>query len=1694
MKKGLLFTVSILFVTFLSAQDLKTITINRAECVNGHIIVKFKKDFSDAGGQDISILRQNLISKYRSTVKKQWKMKAELWQIDTLQMPRATQTILDSLKKLPYVQYAEPDFIVKADMIPNDPSFNQLWGMHNTGQNGGTPGADIKAPQAWDITTGDTNIIVGVIDTGIDYLHPDLSANIWTNWDEIPGNGIDDDNNGYIDDVHGWDFSNNDNNPMDDNFHGTHVAGTIGAVGNNGIGVAGVAWKVRLMPLKFLDHNGNGYTSNAISAIEYATENGARLTNNSWGGGEVSQALFDAINSANSAGILFIVSAGNNSSDNDNTPYYPSCFNLDNIISVASTDSKDSLSVFSNWGLSNVDIAAPGSSIFSTKPNNTYGELSGTSMAAPHVAGAAVLAWAKFPGFTHHQIKQQLLGSSDQKNHLLNKISSGGRLNSYHAVNDTAFSLEFRPRTLSFGAEIINHQSNVQKISITNYWPHPILIDSIISPPGFKIRNGSSYSNKIYGMIVPANHTDSLNVVFYPDSAITYNRNLSFYYWINGIMKRNPILLMGFGFSDGTIIPGGTVSGIWDSMGSPYIINGDITIQTNSSLIIKPGVKILFNGHYGIWVNTNASLRAIGNINDSIAFSAIDTLQGWNGILFWSSIYDTLSFCSIEYVKFPYRSFMGLGGTNGIRAENSFPFISNNLISKNIQEQSGANYGVVFIASPALLISNNGSYSPGFINNKVINNDGCALSIRFCFNMQVDRNFISNNDGVGIDIQGCSNVRLSNNVIVNNTGGSCATGGLFINNSNLNLINNVIACNSELPNGGISFSAIHQENDSIYMLNNIIWGNNGGAIINGPPNLTVKYSDVEGGFSGEGNLNINPQFVSPTIVPGGSQKGYLADWNLQLGSLCKNTGSHYTRLNSDFTRTDMGAYGGLGSFPSNEYTYIGGELSDTLSMGNYLVYDDIFIKNKHSLTINAGTSMKFFGSRIVIDSSKLIIQGTQSQPVTMDRFDKSNWGGLNFYYCADTSEIQNLKIQRSVNGGIINITSNVKIKKSTISNNISKYENTAAGITALNNLQYPYGSLIIQNSEIFNNNAIALTPGDIYIGVGGIYSSRMKLKIQGSKICNNFSNGEVAGAICCVNYESIVDISNCLIANNSLLGNLPHPTTIRIWGCGKSSIENCTIANNLTQGNKCQISNDYNDNPLKITNCIIWSSDSTVFPIKNFWDSAIVSHSLLNIQYPGSGNIQGNPLFINPSSGAGCNYSGINADWQLQPNSPCIDGGINDSVFSERDIAGNTRIWDGDSNGVANVDMGAYEYGAPPFLPGISGHYCYNNTGNTPLDSISVGLNFNGVKIDSTHSNVAGQYQFLQKGPGNYNLIAQSQKPWNGVNGTDALKVQRHFAGIELLTEPVRLLAADVNASGSINGTDALKIKRRFAGLDTTFAAGDWTFAKPTVGGNTVSVQDENVVQNFYGLCVGDVNGSFVPGPGAKSSSAVSLAYKPSIEVHPGQEFLLPVTVDQASDVSALSLVLKFPEEKIRIQDVRMQDGREVVFRQFANEVRMAWSEVTPLELNRGDTLLTINCKVADELVKDELIYPEITSETELADRSAKVISGSTLNINPIQLKTGKLPDNAPNSENDGLQIIPNPHTGQFIIQTNATFSGIGEVRIFDNTGKKIYSNTAIRFNQGKSGTLKMNDLEAGVYLIELKSEDSEFKATMIIK
>ncbi|MCB1225304.1 MAG: S8 family serine peptidase, partial [Verrucomicrobiales bacterium] len=332
------------------------------------------------------------------------------------------------------LRYAEPDYLVHANLLPDDASFSSLWGMHNTGQSGGTEDVDIDAPEAWELSTGSSNVVVGIIDTGIDRTHPDLAANTWTNPGEIAGNGIDDDGNGYIDDVHGWDFANDDADPIDDHNHGTHCAGTIGAQGNNAAGVAGVCWQVSLAALKFLTSTGTGTTSDATEAIAYATAMGFDLTSNSWGGGGYSESLGDAIAEADAAGILTICAAGNESSDNDSVPNYPSNYSGLNVIAVASITRQDQLSSFSNYGEDEVDLAAPGSEILSTVKDGGYATFSGTSMATPHVAGTCALLKAWRPDLTHHEIRDILLNTTVPVPALEGRCNSGGRLNAAAAL------------------------------------------------------------------------------------------------------------------------------------------------------------------------------------------------------------------------------------------------------------------------------------------------------------------------------------------------------------------------------------------------------------------------------------------------------------------------------------------------------------------------------------------------------------------------------------------------------------------------------------------------------------------------------------------------------------------------------------------------------------------------------------------------------------------------------------------------------------------------------------------------------------------------------------------------------------------------------------------------------------------------------------------------------------------------------------------------------------------------------------------------------------------------------------------------------------------------------------------------------------------------------------------------------------
>jgi subtilisin family serine protease len=335
-----------------------------------------------------------------------------------------------------FVAFAEPDYVVSlAATTPNDPKWSDLWGLHDPQDN------DIDAPEAWDVSTGSANVVVAVIDSGVEYDHEDLAANMWTNPGEIAGNGIDDDGNGKTDDIHGWDFREDDADPYDDHDHGTHCSGTIGAVGDNGKGVVGVSWRVSIMALRFIDSSNKGSLSDAIDAIDYATwmrTNGVnvRVSNNSWGAAGVnSSALSDAIVRAWSAGVLFVAAAGNSASDTDSTPYYPACYGMSNILAVAATDSGDNLAGFSNYGATSVDLGAPGVEIWSCDlGGNQYRDSNGTSMAAPHVVGVAALLWSVRPAATWKQVRQAILESVDPVSSLSGKTMTGGRLNAFSAV------------------------------------------------------------------------------------------------------------------------------------------------------------------------------------------------------------------------------------------------------------------------------------------------------------------------------------------------------------------------------------------------------------------------------------------------------------------------------------------------------------------------------------------------------------------------------------------------------------------------------------------------------------------------------------------------------------------------------------------------------------------------------------------------------------------------------------------------------------------------------------------------------------------------------------------------------------------------------------------------------------------------------------------------------------------------------------------------------------------------------------------------------------------------------------------------------------------------------------------------------------------------------------------------------------
>lgn len=406
------------------------ITANAAqpavEFVPGEYIVKLKDNVNlqnkalaselNAFGANVVLKNQNIIKVNRSLVEN-----------STFAMNEIAQS--------PFVEYVEPNYIYKINRTPNDPKLSELWGLINV-NSAGEEGADIDAEKAWDIQTGSKNVVVAVIDTGVDYNIDDLQENMWVNEAELNGKpGVDDDGNGFVDDIHGYDFANSDADPRDDHGHGSHCSGTIGAKGNDGKGIVGVNWDVRIMALKFLTASGSGTLEHALKSIDYATQNGANIMSNSWGGGGFSQALEDAIKRASDAGILFVAAAGNHRGNNDQQPTYPANYAVPNVVSVAAIDESGELASFSCFGQNTVHVAAPGVGVLSTTPDG-YKSWSGTSMATPHVSGVAALLLANEPNLTPTEIKDRLIKTARPLSSLRGKVVSAGVVNAYYALEN----------------------------------------------------------------------------------------------------------------------------------------------------------------------------------------------------------------------------------------------------------------------------------------------------------------------------------------------------------------------------------------------------------------------------------------------------------------------------------------------------------------------------------------------------------------------------------------------------------------------------------------------------------------------------------------------------------------------------------------------------------------------------------------------------------------------------------------------------------------------------------------------------------------------------------------------------------------------------------------------------------------------------------------------------------------------------------------------------------------------------------------------------------------------------------------------------------------------------------------------------------------------------------------------------------
>jgi subtilisin family serine protease len=516
------------------------------------------------------------------------------------------EEVLELYLEDPDVEHAEPNYFVHANETqPNDPYFDRLWGLRNDGDNNGINGtedADIDAPEAWDVTTGSGDVVVAVIDSGVDVNHPDLQSNIWTNPGETPDNGVDDDDNGFIDDVNGWDFYVNDKDPRDAHGHGTHVAGTIAAVGNNGIGITGVSWSAKIMALRFLDAWGSGTTANAISAIEYANNMGADIINNSWGGGGYVRALKEAIDASDA---VVVCAAGNSGRNNDGIPHYPSSYTSTNIVAVAASNQDDQLAWFSNRGAVSVDVAAPGTNIYSAAPGRktVWQDDFSDGNTGGWTPGGIKNSW----NATNEAAFSDTYALTDSPNaNYLNNTSSWIDSPAVDLTDQTASKLEFKILGTVHGSDVLWVQASAD--GITWDWVN------------FQLPGDSTLSNGVSGTFgswttieADLEAYDGLSSVYVSFWLVTDSSNVADGYYIDDVkITAASSVYSGteYTYKDGT------------SMAAPHVAGLAALIIAHNPALTHLEVKALIENSVDFKSALNNKVATDGRINAAAALAA----------------------------------------------------------------------------------------------------------------------------------------------------------------------------------------------------------------------------------------------------------------------------------------------------------------------------------------------------------------------------------------------------------------------------------------------------------------------------------------------------------------------------------------------------------------------------------------------------------------------------------------------------------------------------------------------------------------------------------------------------------------------------------------------------------------------------------------------------------------------------------------------------------------------------------------------------------------------------------------------------------------------------------------------------------------------------------------------------------------